>query len=249
MLFDLRNPGRRRLIKVVYVFLAILIAGGLVVFGIGGASNGGDPFDAIFGGGGSSQPVSPTAKQEEQLAKKLQANPKDVAGWLKLASLRASGAQSLSSTDPTTNATVYSSEGKKELSRAAVAWQKYLALNPKKVDPKVATQMVMVYGPDGLNELNLAADTQAIVAKAAPNAQNYYLLAIYYYLTTQLKLGDAASKQAKKLAPKDARARIKTQLDQLRAQAVLKQQQQQSQGNSPLPSSPSKPKQPPTSGK
>ena len=37
MLFDLRGSGRRRMVKIVYVTLAILMGGGLVLFGIGGS--------------------------------------------------------------------------------------------------------------------------------------------------------------------------------------------------------------------
>ena len=36
MLFDLRGAGRRRTVKVVYITLAFLMGGGLVLFGIGG---------------------------------------------------------------------------------------------------------------------------------------------------------------------------------------------------------------------
>jgi hypothetical protein len=36
MLFDLRGSGRRRTVKIVYVTLAFLMGGGLVLFGIGG---------------------------------------------------------------------------------------------------------------------------------------------------------------------------------------------------------------------
>ena len=41
MLFDLRSPHRRRVIKVVYVFLALLIGGGLIFFGVGTGNNSG----------------------------------------------------------------------------------------------------------------------------------------------------------------------------------------------------------------
>ena len=34
MLFDLRARGRRRAIKVIYLFLAVLMGGGLVFFGL-----------------------------------------------------------------------------------------------------------------------------------------------------------------------------------------------------------------------
>jgi len=50
MLFDLRGRGRRRTIKFVYITLAVLMGGGLVLFGIGGggAMQGG-LVDAITG--------------------------------------------------------------------------------------------------------------------------------------------------------------------------------------------------------
>ena len=56
MLFDLRGRGRRRTVQVIYLSLAILMGGGLVLFGIGGGTNGG-LFDAIGGGSGSSANV------------------------------------------------------------------------------------------------------------------------------------------------------------------------------------------------
>ncbi len=50
MLFDLRGRGRRRTVKIVYITLALLMGGGLVLFGIGGggAMQGG-LVDAITG--------------------------------------------------------------------------------------------------------------------------------------------------------------------------------------------------------
>ena len=54
MLFDLRSPGRRRVIKVVYLFLAVLIGVGLVGFGVGTGGNFGGLFNAASSGGRSS---------------------------------------------------------------------------------------------------------------------------------------------------------------------------------------------------
>ena len=48
MLFDLRGRGRRRTIQVIYASLALLMGGGLIFFGIGGATSGG-LFDALGG--------------------------------------------------------------------------------------------------------------------------------------------------------------------------------------------------------
>ena len=53
MLFDLRSPGRRRLIKTVYLFLAILIGVGLIGFGVGTGGNFGGLFSAAASGSGT----------------------------------------------------------------------------------------------------------------------------------------------------------------------------------------------------
>ena len=50
MLFDLRGRGRRRTVQVIYLSLAVLMGGGLVLFGIGGGTNE-SLFDAIGGNG------------------------------------------------------------------------------------------------------------------------------------------------------------------------------------------------------
>ena len=50
MLFDLRGR-RRRAVQATYLTLAVLMGGGLVLFGIGGNTSGG-LFDAFSGGGG-----------------------------------------------------------------------------------------------------------------------------------------------------------------------------------------------------
>ena len=62
MLFDLRGRGRRRTVQVIYLSLAILMGGGLVLFGIGGATSGG-LFDAIGGSGGSSTSTDTVFKE------------------------------------------------------------------------------------------------------------------------------------------------------------------------------------------
>src|ERR1700755_1242727 len=51
MLFDLRGRGRRRAVQAIYLSLAVLMGGGLVLFGVGGATSGGllDAFKADSG--------------------------------------------------------------------------------------------------------------------------------------------------------------------------------------------------------
>src|SRR3954452_21611134 len=88
MLFDLRGRGRRRTVQAIYLGLAILMGGGLVLFGIGSSSNGGI-VDAIVGDGSSGDSASSTLDKriKAELAKTV-ATPKEPAAWAELARLR-----------------------------------------------------------------------------------------------------------------------------------------------------------------
>src|SRR4029078_2135841 len=76
MLFDLRGR-RRRAVQVTYLLLALLMGGGLVLFGVGGDVSGG-LLDAFKGGGGSSGD-SALQDQIEKQEKRLQAHPQNEA--------------------------------------------------------------------------------------------------------------------------------------------------------------------------
>src|SRR3954451_3108936 len=83
MLFDLRARGRRRTIQVIYLFLALLMGGGLIFFGIGGNTAGG-LFDAFKSNGGSSGSDSGLSKKVQAIQKRVQANRADAAAWAAL---------------------------------------------------------------------------------------------------------------------------------------------------------------------
>ena len=76
MLFDLRGRGRRRTIQAIYLSLAILMGGGLVLFGIGGATSGG-LVDAISGSGNSSVDQNVYKDKVAKLQKQLVTDPKN----------------------------------------------------------------------------------------------------------------------------------------------------------------------------
>src|SRR5262245_37462270 len=87
MLFDLRARGRRRAVKIIYSVLAVLMAGGLVFFGVGGSVSGG-LFDA-FSGDNNTQSVSDTfSKRAASLQREVEANPKSAKLWAALAKAR-----------------------------------------------------------------------------------------------------------------------------------------------------------------
>ena len=126
MLFDLRGSGRRRVVKIVYVTLALLMGGGLVFFGIGGNTSGG-LFDAFQSNSGVSADET-LEKRIDSLEERTKRNPRAAAAWADLARTRFQIATTGEGYNQTTQ--TYTDEGKEELNRAAAAWQRYLALDP-----------------------------------------------------------------------------------------------------------------------
>ena len=82
MLFDLRGRGRRRTIKIVYITLALLMGGGLVLFGIGGGgAMSGGLVDAITGSSGGDTGAERFEKRERDALRATQTRPQDAAAW------------------------------------------------------------------------------------------------------------------------------------------------------------------------
>jgi protein involved in temperature-dependent protein secretion len=214
MLFDLRGRGRRRTIQAIYLSLAILMGGGLILFGIGGGTNGG--ILDYFRDNKSSSTTSGFEKQLKAAQKRVTVNPKDAPGWAALARLHAQIAGSGENYDQ--NQGAFTEKARPELTRAASAWKHYLALDPKKPDPNVATVMVKVL--EGLNQLPDAVAAEEIVVESQPaNANLYYQLAVLAYAAGQTRKGDLSADKAVSLAPKDQRADYKQQLDAAKTQA------------------------------
>jgi hypothetical protein len=218
MLFDLRGRGRRRTVQVIYLTLAVLLGGGLVLFGIGGSVSGG-LFDAVGltgGGGGSSSANEQLVKQEKAAVRRTRINPRDEAAWVTLTRLRYQQAGQGDNFDQ--SAGTFTSKGRKELAQAAQSWSAYLALEPKQADPNVAALMVQAFSPAGLNRPQDGVTAAELVADARPSAQTYYQLAVFAYAAKQTRKGDLAGKKAVDLAPAAQRAAVKSQIDSAKAQ-------------------------------
>jgi hypothetical protein len=214
MLFDLRGRGRRRTVQIVYATLAILMAAGLILFGVGSGLAGG-LIDALNGNsGGSSGGNSALSKQADTLEKRAQRNPRDAPTWARLA--RAKFQLAAGSIDQNTGQ--YSADGRKELAAAGVAWERYLALSPERPDPAVAALMVQAFVQ--LRQAGKAADAQEIVTAARPNRNAYLNLAKLAYAAGQTRKGDLAAQKALAGTPKDLRGAVKDQLDQAKKQAA-----------------------------
>jgi hypothetical protein len=211
MLFDLRGRGRRRTVQIIYIGLALLMGVGLVGFGIGGGFGGGGILNASSGGeGGGGASYSNQIKKFKKL---VAAHPKDLAAWEHLTNeqlLQAGGEQYLTSSGLT-------SKGKELFSEVAQSWAGYLALNPAKPNPELAQKMLSIFSEQGLNEPTEAVQALEIVVAARPtSAALYGALAEYSYKAKNDREGDLAAEKAVSLAPASERARVKTELENLK---------------------------------
>jgi hypothetical protein len=216
MLFDLRGRGRRRTIQAIYLSLAILMGGGLVLFGIGGNTTGG-LVDALQGNSGSVDADEAFERRVETLEKRTQANPRDAASWAQLASLRFQLATTGENYDQSTQA--YTTKGKAQLRSAAGAWQRYLSLNPKRPDERVANQMVQAYGVAGLRDYDEAVRAmEYVIDSRDPTYQLYAQLAVLAHAAKQTRKSTLAEDKAVELAPKAQRKQVREQIKQAKMQ-------------------------------
>ena len=224
MLFDLRGRGRRRTVQAIYLSLAILMGGGLVLFGIGGNTSGG-LFDAINGNGGSngSASVDKVAQQRiDTYVKRTQANPSDQASWLGMTKVRFQVANTGENYNPTQQA--YTAKGLQQLRQADAAWTRYLALNPTKPDAATANLMVQAYGQAGLKQYPKAVSALEIVIDSrAASAGLYAQLAVLAAGANQTRKSELSEQKAIDLAPKAQRKQLKSDIDLAKSQVTVQQ--------------------------
>ena len=216
MLFDLKGK-RRRAVQGTYLGLAILMGGGLVLFGIGGNTNGGLS-DLFGGGGGSNKGDEIVQKKIDTAEKQLAVNPTNQAALAEV--IRGHYQLATANSDPNTGQ--FSKDARDDLLKAADAWQKYLATNPKQTNIGLARVMVQAYSGLAQGTTDDQAATQRywagaanateLVAAAQPNSNNYIALVQYATLAGQTNKADLAGKKAIELAPKNQKKAVKQQV-------------------------------------
>jgi hypothetical protein len=215
MLFDLRGAGRRRTVKAVYITLAFLMGGGLVFFGIGGDVSGG-LVDAITErNSGGDDGSDRFRKQEQEALARTRANPQDAPAYAALARARFQLAGVGENFDPEKG--TFTKAGTAKLNGAEDAWDRYLALEPKKPDDRVASLMVQAFG--ALNKPDKAARAQEVITDVRPTASTFTQLAIFAYQAGQTRKGDLAKDKALELTEPDMREALKGQLEQAKQSA------------------------------
>ena len=216
MLFDLRGRGRRRAVQAIYLSLALLMGGGLVLFGVGGATSGG-LLDAFKSSSGQTSVDKVFQQRVDKADRGVRVHPTDPKAWAELTRVRFQQAGSGDGFD--SNQGVFTDKGKEKLQGAASAWTKYLTLTDKP-DDTVAAVMVQAYGPSGLNQPAQAVSAMEVIVDSRPATGPLYVqLAALAYQAGQTRKADLASKKALELTPADSREQIKAQLDGARQAA------------------------------
>jgi hypothetical protein len=218
MLFDLRSRGRRRTVRVVYLGLALLMGGGLVLFGVGTGSGNGGLLNAFTGNGSGSQQTQVVSQQEKTALRETKANPTSPAAWSALVSARWENA-STTGFDSTNN--TYSAAGKKELASTTQDWQRYLQLT-KSPDPDLAILAARAYG--ALGQYAGEASAWEIETIASPTeVKGFECLAISAYAAKQTRKGDLAAGKALTLVPQASRTQLKADINLAKTQPTLAQ--------------------------
>jgi hypothetical protein len=217
MLFDLRGR-RRRLVQATYLMLALLLGGGLVLFGIGGDVSGGlfNAFEGDGGGGDATQAV------EEQIDRQEQRLARDPQNAAVLAALTRSYYNLAAAQIPSGG--TFTDEAKADLRRAAAYWDRYREA-AERPDPSLAGLAVQMFDPTALNQPERAMQAALIVAERTDDPNAYLRVVQYATLAGDERTSDLAGQQAVELAPKDQRQAVRQQL-----KAFEQQQQGQPQG-------------------
>jgi hypothetical protein len=211
MLFDLRSRGRRRAVQGIYLSLAVLMGGGLVLFGVGTGTGGGGLLNAFSGGGGSQKAV--VSQQEKTALAQVKADPNSASAWSSL--LQARWITATEAPDYNANTNTFTSAGKQELNGVNTAWQHYLALT-KSPDPDLA--VTAARADDKLGSYAAASSAWGQETISDPSAANgFECEAITAYAAKQTRLGDLASAKALTIVPKTQQTSLKSSFQAAKA--------------------------------
>jgi hypothetical protein len=217
MLFDLRGR-RRRAVQVTYLMLALLMGGGLVLFGVGGDVSGG-LLDAFKGGGGSSGDSALQGQIDKQ-EERLQKNPRNEVVLQELVrNYYAKATQSRES------GTAFPADAKDDLRKAGAYWNRYASVADKP-NPATAGYALQIFDAGALNKPKEAVKAASILAETGNDAASYLRLVSYASRAGDTRTADLAGQKAVDLAPKAQKKLVEKQVEALKKSA----QQQQPSG-------------------
>jgi hypothetical protein len=206
MLFDLRSRGRRRTMQVIYIGLAVLMAAGLVLFGVGTGTGGGGLFGGLVGSSSSNNQSNAVANTANKAQQQVDQNPKDPSAWQKLIIARWENAQSGGVTS-----TGYTTFGKQQLAQVTKDYEQYANLVSK---PDVTTATYAARAYSYLGDYAQEAHTWDAITSAQPSTVGYKCLALSAYAAKNTRLGQLAANKMLAHVPKKQRAELQAELEQ-----------------------------------
>ena len=220
MLFDLRSRGRRRTVQAVYLFLALLIGGGLVLFGVGAGNGLGGLLNGLTGNGSTAGQQSAVSQAEKSAIKATQLNPTSAAAWANLIQARWSNARS-NSADVNATTGQFTAAGNKELTTLGQDYARYKVL-VKQPDPNVAILAARAY--QYLGNYSGAVGAWSDITAANPNqATAFECLAANAYAANNTRTGDLASAKALSLVPSVQRTLLKSNIEKAKTNPAVAQ--------------------------
>ena len=203
MLFDLRGRGRRRTVQVIYLGLALLMGGGLVLFGVGAGNGNGGLLNAFNGGSSSAQKtVDQPGGEAARCGRRSSTRTTRPAGprWS-----RPAGPPPSRRAPRRPPGVTYTAQGKTRADRrhpGLAALRRRLTKSP---DSTVAILAARAY--QALGNYSGAASAWEIESAASPSeVKGYECLAANAYAAKQTRKGDLAAAKAASLTPKAQRA-------------------------------------------
>jgi len=207
MLFDLRGR-RRRAVQGTYLMLALLMGGGLVLFGVGSSVSGG-LIDAFKGGGGPSGDSALQARIDRQ-EKRLETSPRNQVVLQSLVRDYYSQA-----TQKRVSGASFPPDAKDDLRKAAGYWERYVIVADKP-NPATAGFALQIYDVGALNKPKNAVKAASILAEAGNDAASYLRLVSYASRAGDKRTADLAGQKAVDLAPKAQKKLVKKQVEALK---------------------------------
>jgi hypothetical protein len=199
-------------VQATYLMLAVLMGGGLVLFGIGGDVSGGliDAFKGGGGGGssGDSALQDRVDRQEERLAK----SPQNEAVLQNL--IR--DYYSLATGQRESGTVGFPADAKDELRKAGEYWQRYTRAVDGEPSADAARYALQVYDVGALNRPKEAQKAAAIIARDSNDVASYLRLVAYAARAGDTRTADLAATKAVDLAPKAQRKQVEKQAEALK---------------------------------
>jgi hypothetical protein len=204
LLFDLRSKGRRRTMQVIYIGLAVILAAGLVLFGVGTGSGGGGLLGGLSGSGSSNNQAGAVGSAAKNAQARVNQNPTDAAAWASLIEARYENAQSAGITSGG-----FTNFGKQQLALVTNEYEHYVKLVPK---PDVTTATFAARAYSYLANYPQEAQTWDQITAQSPTAVGYKCLALSAYAAKNTGLAELAQGKLLSKVPKSQRKALTAEL-------------------------------------